>query len=556
MFARIDNLIQNKKWALGIIFALTLVAYGNVYHNQFVMDDFDFIVDWPLIKDWKNIPQFFFGYVPPPGQEGIYSPLKTLFHAIFYSLFGLNPIGHHVASLLIHLTAIFYAYRLSYFFVPARLIAFVSGLLFALHPAHVESVTYMTASVDMIGIVFLFISFDCYVRARSEDARNAKLYTASLIFATLAVFTHELAIALPFLLCWYDLCYPCSKGKAPFARRRAAPFFVVVIFYALAKFLVLKGITRGQYIYDSFYLTMLVVVKALAKYVVICFAPTVLTHNQVIAPGISSFDQADFDKFAVLSQSPLEARTFLSLVLLGVIGYFAYRKFSKERLITFCVGWFFLCLLPVLQVIPSGVYFAERYLYPGTWAFCLLLAFYLSRMMRSPKVFWARLGVFLLIWMCVLYAARVWIRNRDWKDEVTFYEAAARANGQSALMRNDLGIIYTKYGRPYEALASFQDALILRPDDPVTYFSMADAYIQLDDKRKAAWALEQALALNPRYAAAHYNLAGLYIFAGRKNEGIEHFHQALSLSREQGNEQDAKEWDRVFRQFFQISIPD
>ncbi|MBI5025009.1 MAG: tetratricopeptide repeat protein [Candidatus Omnitrophica bacterium] len=544
---------KNRTLSILAIFLLTAAVYSNIFANQFLMDDWNFIVDWPLIQDWKNFPQFFIGYVPPAGQEGIYSPLKTLFHAVNYSLFGLNPLGYHIVSLVVHLTGIFLVYKLSYLFIKDERIAFFSALLFGLHPVHVEPVTSMTGSVDLIGVLFMFLAFYLYVKAqRSEEGFNRKLYTCSLLTAFLSIFTHELCLSLPILLLWYDLCFTRQERSYRQMASRVAPFFIIAVFYALCKFLVLGSVTRGQYIYDSFYLTMLVMVKALAKYVVICFAPTVLTHNQIIAPGISSFDQADFDKFTVLSQSPLEARTFLFLVLLGAIAYFAYLKFPKERLITFCVGWFFICLLPVLQIIPSGVYFAERYLYPGTWAFCLLLAFYLRRMMQADRKFLARVGVILLIWMCVLYAARVWIRNRDWKDEITFYEAAARTNGQSALMRNDLGIIYTKYGQPHQALASFQNALRIRPDDPVTYFSMAQAYIQLDDKKKAADALEQAIILNPRYAEAHYNLAGLCIFAGQKDKGIEHFQKALSLSREQGNEQEARKWDKAFKDFFRI----
>lgn len=554
---RMTWFLKNRPFSILVIFLLTLIVYSNIFANQFLMDDWDFIVDWPLIQDWKNFPQFFIGYVPPAGQEGIYSPLKTLFHAINYSLFGLNPLGYHVVSLLVHLVGIFLVYKLSYLFIKDEKVAFFSALLFGLHPVHVEPVTSMTGSVDLIGVLFMFLAFYLYVKAqRGEEGFNKKLYACSLLTAFLSIFTHELCLSLPVLLLWYDLCFTRKELSCRQMALRVAPFFAIAVFYALCKFLVLGSVIRGQYIYDSFYLTMLVMVKALAKYVVICFAPTILTHNQIIAPGISSFDQSDFDKFAVLSQSPLEVRTFLSLVLLGAIAYFAYLKFPKERLITFCVGWFFICLLPVLQIIPSGVYFAERYLYPGTWAFCLLLAFYLSRMTQAREKFFARTGVILLIWACLVYTARGWIRNRDWKDEVTFYEAAVRANPQSALMHNELGIIYTKYGQPQDALASFQNALAIRPDNPVAYFSMAAAYIQLDDKKKAADSLEQAVILNPRYAEAHYNLAGLCIFAGQKDKGIEHFQKALSLYREQGNEREAQEWDKAFREFFRIPIPD
>lgn len=536
---------------MGIIFFLILTVYSGIWQNRFLMGDFSFIVDWPFIQDWGNWKEFFTGYPPPAGYEGIYSPLKILFHAFFLYLFGTDPTGYHAVALIIHLVAVFFVYRLSYHFVGDHISAFCSSLFFGLHPVNVEAITYMSASVDTLGIVFLFMSFYCYVRARQENPLNRKLYSTSFILAVLAVFTNELAMALPLLFLWYDYCYPGSAAGKHLSWRRIVPFFAVAVFYFLAKFAVLKDISHGDYLYDSFYLTMLVTVKALAKYVLICLFPFILTHNHAIAPGIFSFDPADFDRFAVLSQSPLEIRTFVSLVLLGSIIYFAWRRFPKEPLITFCIGWFFIALLPVAQIIPNGAYFAERYLYPGTWAFCLLLAFYLRRMMqlRHPK--WAaRLSIILFIWIGTFYAARVWMRNQDWKNEVTFYQSAVRTNPQSALMQRDLGIIYTKYDQPHEALNSFKKALSLRPDDPVLYFSMAETYIQLDDKQKSAEALEQAIVLNPQYAAAHYNLAGLYMFLGRKEEALEHFHKAISFYREQESHQEADKWEKAFKDFF------
>ena len=101
-----------KPWiALTVIFLITFVAYSNSFHNPFFMDDLSYIVNWSLIKDWSNLPQFFIGYTPPDGQEGIFSPLKTLMHAVNYSLFGLEPFGHHVFAFSSYLMAIFFIYK-------------------------------------------------------------------------------------------------------------------------------------------------------------------------------------------------------------------------------------------------------------------------------------------------------------------------------------------------------------------------------------------------------------------------------------------------------------
>ena len=544
-----------------IIFILTWMAYSNMFHNPFFMDDFDFIVDWPLIQDWHNWPRFFIGYVTPDGQDGIFSPFKTLLHAVNYHIFGLEPLGHHVFTFVGYLVGLILIYKLAFFFLKDRLSTFLCVLLFALHPVHIEYVSSMTGGVDAVGVVLLFASFYFYIRIYDANGGfHRRLYLWSLFFAFLSIYLHELCITLPVMLLWYDFCFRWGKISRRKIFSRAAPFFLLSVFYVLAKYLTLGVISRGRYIYDSFYLTMLVAIKALAKYVYISFFPLTLTFNQEISPGIYSFGQEDFDRYAVLSQSFLDPQVLVSLGVLGAIAYVAWKNYKTNPLITFCIGWFFIGLLPGANIVPSGVYFAERYLYAGSLGFCLLFGYYMNKFFQADKKFlkvrcsaWAAVLMSFIVVFCVV---RIWTRNLDGRSEMAVYESAVRANPQSALMHNDLGIIYTKYGQPQDALASFQNALAIRPDNPVAYFSMAAAYIQLDDKKKAADSLEQAVILNPRYAEAHYNLAGLCIFAGQKDKGIEHFQKALSLYREQGNEREAQEWDKAFREFFRIPIPD
>ncbi|MDO8579947.1 MAG: hypothetical protein Q7S13_00535, partial [Candidatus Omnitrophota bacterium] len=303
------SLEQHFRLAILAIYCVALLAFSNVFANQFVMDDFAFIVDWPLIQDWKNFPQFFINYTPPPGQEGIYSPLKTVFHAINYHLFGLNPLGYHIVSLAIHLASIWFVIHITLRLTKIVPVALMAGLLFTVHPVHVEAITYLTASIDSLGVLFLLISFYFYVRrSETEGREQQRFYRWSIAFGFLAIFTHELNISLPLLIVWFDFFFKKKEETFALALKRSAPFFLLVGVYVLAKYINLDLLTRGQYIYNSFYLTMLVIVKAWAKYVLICIWPNVLTHNHVISPGIYSFAQDDFDKFAVLSQSLYEPR--------------------------------------------------------------------------------------------------------------------------------------------------------------------------------------------------------------------------------------------------------
>jgi len=555
MHSKFHQWLNNPWISLGAICLLTFLAYSNVFHVPFFMDDHDFIVDWSLIQDWDNLPQFFLGYKPPPGQEGVFSPIKTLIHAINYHFFGLDPFGHHVFAFINYLFSIVIVYKIGLFFLRDRLSTFLCALLFALHPVHMEYVSSLTGSVDAVGINLMFVSFYFYIKGQPEDGRlDRRLYLLSLLFALMAIYLHELCITLPIMFLCYDVCFLSKKIPYKKTLLRIFPFFLFSASYVLAKCLTLGSITRGRYLYDDFYLTMLVTIKAWAKYVYISFFPGTLTFNHVISKGIYSFGQDDFDRFAVLSQSILDPQVLVSLFVLGSIGYIAFKNYKKNPLITFCIGWFFIGILPGSNIVPSGVYFAERYLYPGSLGFCLLFGWYMNKLFQSEKNFlkirFSTIAALMTIMITVYCGVRIWVRNLDGKTEMAIYESAIRANPQSALMRTDLGLVYIRHQLPEKAIESFKEALKIRPDDPVTYFAMAEAYTIMGENKEAKEALKKAISLDPYYADAYYNLAGICAFLGETSTAWEHLNKSLYYYRQKGENQKADQYERLFKGYF------
>ncbi len=550
----VQTIVQSQRRSLAVIYAAALISFGNIFRNQFILDDFSFIVDWPLIRSLSNFPRFFVGYVPPPGQEGIYTPLKTFFHSLTYQWFGLNVFGHHAFSLLIHCVGIFLVYKIVLLLTQDKLVTFLAAFFFALHPVHCESITSITASIDTIGAIFLLTAFYCYALREYAPAKSvARLYSASLLCAILAIATHELAASLPLLIFGYNAIMAKQRSSWVTSAKKAIPFVLVVLVYLFFKYWALGNISRGSYLYDNFYLTMLVSVKALAKYVFLLFFPVVLTHNHVISEGIYSFDVADFNEYAVITQSVFDLPVLGSLLVIAGLIYVIVSFREKKPLISFAVSWFFLTLLPAMNIIPSSVYFAERYLYVPSVAFCLLMGLYFKRLYRSRrKVLGIRAStvtVFLVIAIGLAYGARVAIRNTEMKDEISVFLSAVKANPKSALMRNDLGIVYTQYGQPAKAIESFRIALALK-EDPVTYFAMAEAYTNMGQNQEAEISLRRAIELDPEFADAYYNLASLYAFWGKMAKAQKYLKDAMFFYQKRGQEIKAERYKAVFKDYF------
>jgi len=76
-------------------------------------------------------------------------------HMADYSWWGLDPAGHHLTNILLHiLVAMSLFWFINIVFQDQGLALFTS-LLFVVHPVHVEEVAYISSRSDSIGLVFL-----------------------------------------------------------------------------------------------------------------------------------------------------------------------------------------------------------------------------------------------------------------------------------------------------------------------------------------------------------------------------------------------------------------
>ena len=557
------SLMKRDSVRLAGIFLLTGLFFGNIFSNEFVLEDFDYIVNRPLIHSLVNLPRFFAGYIPPDGQPGIYAPLKTLFCCLNYLRWELNPVGYHLVALTVHLWGVLMAWAIARRFLQHRQLALLSAVLFAVHPVHVESVTAMAASMDTLGAVFLLTAFYFYIRAvghpsllpgwgyapgpdalsypSSGQEGGRGYYFLALAFSCLSIFTYEFCLTLPLLFCFYDVFFaPTGKWRNKLAR--LVPFFLLAAFYLAAKISVLGGLAHGGYLLGNFGLTMLVVVKAVFKAVCLMFFPVFLSYNHVLAPGISSFGMSEFDRQSVLSQSLLDSYTGPAFLFLLLILSATFR-FRRRPLVIFAVGWFFLSLLPSFNIIPNGIYLQERSLYHGSVAWCMLMAVMLYRLPGLMKTEFSRRVMKIgLVGMVLFFGGRVWWRNAQYRDVVTAMEAAVWGNPQSAALRLSLSQAYLQTGDLPRAQDSLQKAIALNPYNTQAYFWGAILYQVTGDTVDAMQSLLQAVAINPDFAEAYYNLAGIYYMMGQDEEGAVNFNKAINLLRQQGRVLEAGEY--------------
>src|SRR5690348_15174906 len=166
-----------------LIALVTFLAFVPVLQNGFVnWDDEAFLVNNLNARglDWQRLRWMF-----TTCYLGSCMPLNYVTYGLDYILWGMDPFGYHLTSLLIHSVnaVVFYflSLRLLRLAVPPpsppqlayRLAAAISALLFSLHPLRVEAVAWVLGREIAIAGFFFFLTLICYLKA--VDRKSTRL---------------------------------------------------------------------------------------------------------------------------------------------------------------------------------------------------------------------------------------------------------------------------------------------------------------------------------------------------------------------------------------------
>src|SRR4029079_2378089 len=140
------------------------VAYAATPFNYWVADDYNYIVP----KGRDRVFGFFDPTVP---TRAFYRPLNWTSWAMDYALWGRSPFGWHVTSILLHAVTTVVVTLIVYRLLKGWGVATLAGALFAVQPAHPETVTWIGGRADLASGVFYFpavLFFIMYLERRKE----------------------------------------------------------------------------------------------------------------------------------------------------------------------------------------------------------------------------------------------------------------------------------------------------------------------------------------------------------------------------------------------------
>ncbi|MFN0299489.1 MAG: tetratricopeptide repeat protein [Burkholderiales bacterium] len=431
-----------------------VLAYLNSLSGAFQFDDFNVIVDNPVAHSleawWGDL------------GHGIRPALK-LTYAINWTLWP-NPPGFHVFNGGVHLVNTVLVFVLARLLIEtygeptkrhAPAAAVIAALLFALHPAQTEAVTYISGRSTSLMATFYLGSIVCYITATLRE-RSAQLHGLSALLFCLAIAAKESAIALPFALLVWEASRRAPRTWMQVARRLAIHGAVLV---AAAVLLICHPIYGERVIPnidpDSISRNLRTQIDAVTYLVTRMIA----IHPLNIDPDLR----------VVTAWSTLLVLKAFFIVAIFALGI---RLLRRRPWWGFGILWFFVQLAPTNSLLPRLDLANDRQIYLASIG--LFVAIGLEVELLRERIAWtASLIRPLVMALLVMFGTLTALRNRDYATEIRLWEQTANVSPNKPRVFNNLGFAYSGAGCLQQAEAAYRQALRLDPEYAVARDNLA-----------------------------------------------------------------------------------
>ncbi len=477
------------------------ICYLWVFPGKFHYDDYHSIRENSWVVSLKNVPRFFYdpGCFSRSPSARMYRPLLLLSYAIDYQIYGWRRWGWHLTNLLLHLFNSWLVWILLYRTFGKKRFAWLSIVIFALHPVSGENINYINCRSSILLLSFILLSM-LAVKDWQEKKSPGWLGWA-LLFYVLALLVKSSAVVLPGICFLYFWIF--SRGGLK-AKLKKALLLLVPQIIILLGYLLLRKALFGSFIFSSHlprspFVNLITEFKAYFWYVGLFLYPSKVSIEHSLKVAESFFE-------------PLVIISGVGLLLLAFfVGLSLVKPEGKFSALGFWTGFYLLMLLPTTSIVPLNVLVSERALYPALLGLVVIFAFLWDWLLERKKL----AGSILLGAILLCYGGiDIW-RGRVWQDEWRVWSNALENAPSNPRVLGEMGNRFAERGEKQKALRYFLRSKELLSGNPATLFNLANIYLDLGELVKAKIYLEKAIRTNPNDAEARVDLAGVYQALGK-----------------------------------------
>ncbi len=491
--------VKYSDFLIGLILAIGIGGvYGQTVFFDFLnWDDLQHVTQNVLIRSlaWKNIVLIFQQFV-----LGLYIPLTTFSFAIEYKLFGLNSFYVHLDNIFLHFFVTVLVYRLGIKLGLNRIGALLASLLFGIHPIHVSSVAWVTERKDVLYSFFYLLSMLAWLNF--IEHKKLTYYLLSWLLALISMLSKPMAVSLPLMLLLLDW----FKSRADFKRC----FMEKIPFLACGVFLAIITLLHNPSAFSvdlNPFRAALIWMWTLTHYIQAFVWPFHLQPIYRIQEPVTLSNSVYIFSFF----------TFIAFVVLLI-------KYRKSRwfvfgLMTYVIMIFFLLRFKALE---SEDIVADRFMYLPCVGFCYVFgksADFIYRRRKLTALFAAAL-ILLLAWIAFQ-------NSKVWKNDLLLWNSVIQKMPNFSTAYLNRGAAMLKMNRLEEAMADFNQAIMLDPQKARLYLNRGTAYLLKKEYILALDDFNQAIVLVPEQVEAYFNRAILNELMGKDQDAINDYTQIL-----------------------------
>jgi tetratricopeptide (TPR) repeat protein len=513
------TLRNQKGLAIFLLITSLVLVYAPVRDYPFInYDDNLYVTEASQVQQglgWDSVV-----WAMTTMEAAFWHPLTSLSHILDYQLFGLNPTGHHLTNLLLHLVNVvllfWVLHRMTGALWPSALVA----ALFSLHPLNVESVAWVAERKNVLSTLFWLLTLLAYVGYVKKP--DWKRYLGMMGIFVLGLMAKPMLVTLPCVLLLLDY-WPLGRlgndsktfwKRLPKLALEKLPLFAPV---AVASILAIEAQSQAG---------------ALSSWEGLPLGTRV--GNAVLAYGLylkKMVWPTDLAVFYPHPGSSLEAWP-VALAALLLVGLSLGVWWQGRRSPYLVVGWLWYLgtLFPVSGVIQVGEHaMADRYAYVPLMGLFIILVWgtaELSQTLRFPKTWLLASGLCLLVTLALLTRVQLGY----WQSTRALFEHALTVTSNNHVAHNAVGIELMEEKQLGKAVDHLTQALAINPTYADAHNNLGLAFSRQGRSEEGIRHYQQALQIRPDSYAAHNNLGLVILGSGQVDEAMEHFSQALLLN--------------------------
>ena len=546
-------------WAICLLIAAAVfAAYWPALPGKFLWDDNAWTTD--LLSHLRSASGLGAFWTQPTTLQQYYPLTGTTFW-LDYHFWKLWTLPYHVENVILHLVSVWLFWRLlRQLELPG---AGLAAGIFALHPAMVESVAWITERKNVLSMVFFLGALLAYGRFASfwktdkAARRSPGAYAVALFLFFPALLAKTTTFSLPaviLLIAWW------KRGTLGWRRDvfPVLPFFAVAIgFSSVTAWLEKNHVGAAGWEWNiPFPERCLVAGRAFWFYLGKLFWPENLCFIYPRwKPDVTSAGQWLLPVAAVgtllglwlarkkMGRGPAMAAFFYVGTLFPVLGFMnAYGM----RYAFVWDHWVYLSSLSIFAMSAAWItriipYAHRRGVLVGTA--CLLLSglavltWKQSAMYTDKETLWRTTiardpGAFL----AYNNLGYLLLENNQVNEAISCFEKSLEINPNFSEPHNNIGDALIRVGRTNEGMIHFRKALELIQSDRNTaaasYYNYGDAWLTTGHPEEAIPQFQKALEIRPDFSKAQNNLGCAYLRLGRTNEAFTCFQQAAAMDRD------------------------